>query len=143
MYESTKIVLPNCWVIVLAMLAVAGCGPGNGLTLAPVKGTVSHQGKPLDHGSVIFTPTGDTKGPQGEGPIESDGSFAIKTAGSSGAVVGQHIVTVNCRRVVTPEEARNLVVGELLIPQRYARMDQTPLRFEVKKGKNELPIELE
>jgi hypothetical protein len=91
----------------------------------------------------MFTPTGDTTGPLGEGAIQRDGSFKITTAGCDGAIVGQHIVTVVCRRELTPEEARSLVVGEFIIPAKYARTSETPLRFEVLPKGGEMPITLE
>ena len=131
------------WLGVLAaMLSTLGCGSRGGLDLATVRGTVTYQGKPLDHGEVVFVPIEGTPGPQAMGAIGPDGSFAIKTAGKDGAAVGKHKVKVICRRVVTPEEAKNLVIGELLTPAIYAQDAKTPLEFEVKKGTNTYPIEL-
>ncbi|MBN2296041.1 MAG: hypothetical protein JXM70_26655 [Pirellulales bacterium] len=119
-----------------------GCGGGSSLDLAPVSGTVTYRGKPLDHGSVSFMPTGDTRGPQAAAEIQADGTFSMKTAGKEGAVVGTHKVIVQCRRAVTPVEAKNLIIGELLIPMKYTEFGITPLSINVKSGKNEYPIEL-
>ena len=132
----------KCAAILIAFVSLSGCGGGNSLELAPVGGKVTFQGKPLDHGNVVFLPQGDAKGPQASGVIQPDGAFTMKTAGREGAVVGRHKVTVQCRRVVTPEEAKILVIGELLIPQKYSRLDKTPLEIDVQKGGNEFPIEL-
>lgn len=134
---------PVAGVTMVAMLGIIGCGSGSSLELAPVTGTVSYQDRPLDHGRVVFTPTGNTPGPQAVSEIQSDGTFRLETTGSNGAVVGRHTVTVHCRRIVTPEEAQNLVVGELLIPEKYAVEGQTPLSFEVKQGANEFSITLD
>jgi hypothetical protein len=131
------------WCAVLAaMLSPLGCGSRGGLDLATVRGTVTYRGKTLDHGEVVFVPIEGTPGPQAMAAIGPDGSFTVKTAGKDGAAVGKHKVKVICRRVVTPEEAKNLVIGELLTPAIYARDDATPLSFEVKKGNNTYPIEL-
>ena len=127
----------------LVLLSAAGCGSGNSLDLAAVKGTVTYAGKPLDHGRIAFTPTGNTQGPQAVAIIKPGGEFVMKTANSEGVVVGTHKVTVVCRRVVSQEEARNLIVGELLIPRRFADAQTTPLVFEVKKGDNNIMVALE
>ncbi len=124
------------------LIPLFGCGGGSSLDLAPVTGKVTYNGKPVDHGMVSFMPTGETRGPQAAGSIQPDGTFTIKTAGKEGAVVGSHKVIVQCRRIVTPEEAKNLVIGELLIPKQYAQFGATPLKIDVKPGNNELPIEL-
>ena len=130
-----------CAVAIIPVL-LSGCGSGNSLDLAPVTGKVTFQGEPLDHGTVIFFPPGGTKGPQASGMIQPDGSFTMKTSSKAGAVVGKHKVMVQCRRVVTPEEAKYLVMGELLIPRQYANPNSTPLQIDVEKGGNEFPIEL-
>jgi hypothetical protein len=123
--------------VFLTALLVAGCTQSNSLRLATVTGVVTYRGKPLDHGTVVFTPQAGTAGPQAVGEVDSSGRFRMRTAGRDGAAVGKHIVTVHCRRVVTPEEARRLVIGELLIPPKYANEVDSPLRFEVKEGRND------
>ena len=130
-------------ILFLLLGALFGCGSKDPFPLAPVQGTVSYQGKPLELGRVVFIPAKGTPGPQAVGKIEPDGSFRMSTANRDGAAIGQHVVTVHCRREPTPEEARNLVITESLIPLRYAQEDTTPLSFQVKEGRNELPIVLE
>ncbi len=132
-----------CLAAAALLAAVGGCGSGSSLRLAPVKGTVTHRGKPLSHGQVVFTPQGKTPGPQAVGVIQPDGSFRMTTAGEEGAAVGPHLVTVHCRRQVSEEEARNLVIGESLVPDKYWKETESPLKFEVKEGSNEYPIVLE
>ena len=133
-------------MIVLAtiVLTTAGCGGKNDLPLAPVEGSVTYQGKPLNHGRVVFSPLDGTSGPQAVGEIGPDGSFQMRTVDHDGAPVGRHRVTVHCRRPPTDQERKDLVVTELLIPARYARHAETPLVFEVTKGgNNEYNIALE
>ena len=135
------------WALVLLLAAAAatsiGCGSGGDLPLAPVTGTVTYQGAALEHGKVVFTPESGTAGPQSVGRIEPDGSFRVQTAGGDGAPLGQHVVTVHCRRPPTPEEKKNLVTTESLIPEKYSRQNESPLKFEVGTGDNEYEIELE
>jgi hypothetical protein len=130
-------------LLLLIVAALAGCSPSDPLGLAPVTGVVTYRGKPLDHGKVVFTPQSGTPGPQAVGELDAQGRFRMRTAGRDGAAAGKHLVTVHCRRIVTPEEARRLVIGELLIPTKYANEVESPLRFEVKRGNNEYTITLE
>ena len=134
---------PKSVATLLLVIVTGGCGPKAPFPLAPVHGTVSHQGKPLTHGRVVFVPSKGTPGPQAVAQIEPDGSFHMRTADHDGAAIGQHVVTVHCRREPTPEEARNLVITESLIPLRYASEDKSPLSIDVKDEDNEFPIELE
>jgi hypothetical protein len=134
---------PPSTILLLVAAALAGCGRDDSLRLATVTGTVTYRGKPLEHGTVVFTPKPGTPGPQSVGEIDANGKYRMRTAGRDGAPVGSHLVTVHCRRQVTPEEARRLVIGELLIPPKYANEVESPLHFEVKEGRNEYPISLE
>ena len=134
---------PKSVATLLLVIVIAGCGPKAPFPLAPVQGTVSYQGKPVTQGRVVFVPSKGTPGPQAVGQIQPDGSFHMRTGDHDGAAIGQHIVTVHCRREATPEEARNLVITESLIPLHYASEDKSPLNIDVKDEDNELPIELE
>ena len=112
------------------------------MNLATVRGTVTFNGEPVDHGQVVFSPTGEAGGPPAIGEINSDGAFRMKTAEFDGAAVGRHKVTVHSRRPLRPEEEKSLIVPELLIPDRYASEIDTPLSFQVEPGDNQFDIEL-
>src|SRR5262249_62179239 len=74
-----------------------GCGPGNGLTLGRVRGTVTYKGKPVQNGFVTFQPDAShqTDGPPAMGTINQDGSYALTTQDADdGAVVGTHKVAI-------------------------------------------------
>jgi hypothetical protein len=120
----------GCLSIALAMFSANGCRQSS-LNLAAVHGTVKYQGKALNRGNVVFTPEPGTPG-----------AFDMRTGEAAGAEVGKYRVTVHLRRILTPEEEKRLVIPEPLIPVKYLREDETPLRFEVKSGSNEFPIEL-
>lgn len=78
------------------------------------------------------------------GQIKEDGSFFMETLGKPGAAIGQHKVTVTYRRDLTPAEAANLVIPDLLIPANYTKTDTTPLAFTVEaNSKNNYEIVLE
>lgn len=126
------------------LLALFGCGRGTGLDVALVEGTVRYRDQPLQQGRVVFTPEDGTPGPAAIGNIQPDGTFSMQTSNRQGAAVGRHIVTVHCRRTATEQEQRNLVITESLIPDKYWRSDQSPLRFEVRSSEvNRYDIALE
>lgn len=126
----------------LALLTMTSCGDRSGLNLATVQGTVTYNGKPVDHGQVVFIPTEGVGGPSAVGEINSNGSYRMKTADFQGAAVGRHKVTVHSRRPLRPEEEKSLIIPELLIPERYANEVDTPLAIDVESGDNTFDIEL-
>ena len=130
-------------VVVVSLFSGAGCHNDLGLPCAPVKGTVRYRGEPLPGGTVVFHPMPPTPGPQAMGIIGPDGTFEMSVLEHPGAAVGEHRVTVDYRRELTKQEAQNLVIPQLLIPRRYARVDSSPLTCTVIKGQtNRLPIDL-
>jgi hypothetical protein len=76
---------------------LAGCSPGNGLSLGRVSGKITYKGQPVPFGQIMFMPDDSkgTKGPPALGTISSDGSYTMSTEESGdGAVVGYHRVSV-------------------------------------------------
>ncbi len=76
----------------LAMMA--GCGNDG---IAPVSGTVTHNGQPVANVFVVFNPkaTGDNHfpGPFSTGITDANGKYRLRTRkGSNGAVIGPHSV---------------------------------------------------
>ena len=132
-------------VLAAIVLTATGCGGKDDLSLVPVEGSVTYRAAPLEHGTVVFSPREATPGPQAVGQIQPEGSFRMQTAGQEGVVAGgKFLVTVHCRQEPTPEQARDMnFIPQSLIPEKYSKEDQTPLRFEAKEGAHEYPIELE
>lgn len=87
-----------CWYApALLAMAVAGCGPGHGLTLGRVQGKVTSQGEPVRYGTVFFVPDTlkGTDGPSAMGIIKDDGTYILSTdSGGDGALVGHHKVGI-------------------------------------------------
>jgi hypothetical protein len=128
---------------ILIVAIVCGCG-GHEFPMEEVHGSVTYRDRPLPRGTVVLHPVSGTPGPQASGVIEADGTFRMKTLGTFGAAVGEHRVTVDYRHELTEQEARNLVIPKLLIPSKYARVDETPLRTSVQPDQdNTLNIVLE
>jgi hypothetical protein len=89
-----------CWYapgLLLAALALTGCGSNNGLSLGRVQGKVTYKGEPLKFGTVSFVPdtSKGTGGPIAMGNIKDDGSYVLSTSDAGdGAVVGHHKISV-------------------------------------------------
>ncbi len=129
---------------VACMVGAGGCRRGSDLPLAPVRGVVTHQGKPLSHGEVVFTPMEGTPGPQAVGRIEPNGAFRMQTGSHWGAAVGRHRVTVHCRERPTEEQRHDMLfIPPSLIPEAYSNPDTSPFQVDVEPKGNHVPLELE
>jgi hypothetical protein len=83
----------------LACVACLAACNQSGYELAPVRGTVTINGKMIKSGKVMFSPVaqGDNLNPgkPAFGMLRIDGSYVLTTyADNDGAVVGKHWVTV-------------------------------------------------
>lgn len=122
------------FAVALAVLlaAVAGCG-GGGPELAPVSGTVTLDGRPVEDAAVMFSPIDG--GPVASGTTDSQGEFRLTCLNRPGAVVGKHRVAVSKQKVTGIDEDGNLEPGgiqtEWLVPERYAKPDTSGLTATV------------
>lgn len=86
---------PRVLGLSLLLLAV-GCGGGaGGPPRAPVHGSVSLDGAPVEDGSIVFLPATGTKGPASGGVIRN-GTYEIKK--ESGPVPGKYRVEIRASR---------------------------------------------
>lgn len=82
-------------VVLLALAACVGCGPG--YKLAPVSGTLKVNGKAHPNAHVTFEPVTQAgkRRPPSAGVTDAAGKYELKTIdGDKGAVVGKHRVSV-------------------------------------------------
>jgi hypothetical protein len=77
----------------LLAVALCGCG-GSGIDVGSVEGVVTLDGKPLPNAVVTFTPKAG--GPSGVGRTDAQGKYQLLTVNESGAVVGEHFVSIVC-----------------------------------------------
>ena len=90
------------------LLGLIGCGGDSDQSHptsppAPAKGRITHRGKPLTGGRVIFEPTDG--GHEARGEIGPDGSFVLTThQDGDGAVLGVHRVLIE--GVMPPPKTR-------------------------------------
>jgi hypothetical protein len=113
-------------VMSLATLSLPACSSRSDLPeLAPVRGTVTMQGKPMSGVGVTFFPMG--KGPIATGNTNAEGQFVLMTSEpGDGASVGSHRVSLG-----SAEEGRR---PSMAIPEKYDRPDSSGLTAEVKAG---------
>jgi hypothetical protein len=117
--------------------SLLGCGSSEDFTVAPVKGKVLCQGKPVAEGLVQFAPVGTEStssnkaarpGKSGAGMINPDGTFEISTYEmGDGAVVGK------CKVLAGPSDPTKPWACKL----------PGPIEFEVQPGVNSIVIELD
>ena len=119
-------------VLVALAVAVAGCGKSDGK--APIKGSVTLDGEPLEDGRIELIPT-DGKGTTTGADIH-EGDFQLR------ADPGPKTVHITAQKVVgreknypnDPQSPEHDVI-EQLIPARYNT--RTELKCDIKAGKND------
>jgi hypothetical protein len=119
----------------VVFLAAMGCEKPP-YDMAPVRGTVTIDGRPLSDGRVMFAPVGKgelNSGKPAYGRIDSDGSFFLYTYGDDdGAIVGEHGVTV----INTAKESADANAPK------FTRVS-LPRRFQVVAGQdNQIDIDI-
>ncbi len=128
--------------IVIAILAAGGmsaAGCGRRVTLVPVTGRVTLDGKPLEFGAVMVQPQA---GPAAQAKIAADGSFRLGTfAADDGAIPGPATVRVICRKDVTPPGGER-AFGPSLIPEKYGRFDTSGITVDIEAGMPPIDIPL-
>jgi hypothetical protein len=112
-----------CWLLLgFVVVGSSGCGDQPAVSSsteeAQVKGTVKIKGKPVAKGEVVFNPSNYQRAvPQKRVPINSDGTYAIKT------LVGGNTVSVS-------------------IPKAPIKgLEYEEISFDVKSGDNTLDLE--
>lgn len=115
------------------LVLVAGCGTSEPENIVHVSGTVTHRGKPLPVGMIIFepNPAKGNSGPQGHADIK-DGKF--DTRGSKkGAAIGPMIVRITGGDGINPEPFTPF--GKLLFEEFVTKIDishdSTELKLDV------------
>src|SRR5262245_14333364 len=133
-------------VLVASLAGLGGCGPGNGLTLGPVHGSITCKGEPVRFGYVTFLPdaASGTNGPPSTGSILSDGTYSISTEQvEDGAIVGSHKVAVialdpqplTAEEVPKPEEDPEAFVASKDQRRRPEKEPARPPTYNARDGK--------
>jgi hypothetical protein len=136
------------WFTALAtcLLLSLGCGEDEEdlPATAPVSGTFTYEGKPVEVGTVTFYPQGG-EGNHGIAIIQAgeEGKFTLTTYKTGdGAVLGSHIVTILYSPF--PEDVMSGKETGKSLPPIYADPKTSPLKAEIKENKdNEFDFVLE
>lgn len=116
-----------------ALVLALGCG---GAKYAPVSGTVMLDGKPLPKAVVTFMPVvqegAKDAGESSTGKTNDKGEFTLKSSsGKTGALVGQHKVSISLQETKVGESEERTRTVEL-VPKRYN--ENTELTLDVSSG---------
>ncbi|VTS08708.1 hypothetical protein [Tuwongella immobilis] len=125
-------------LLVWPMLALAGCGESN-TERVTVHGQVTIQGQPLIGGTIVFTPDPERgqSGPLSFAPIQSDGTYILRTEQGFGAPPGWHRITI----APAPTVDANTPA---LLPSRYRHPEQSGLVRQVQAtGENQIDFQLQ
>lgn len=125
--------------IYLSVLAACllGC-ESNQLEVAPVRGRVTVSGKPLDHGTILFTPQ---RGRIAHARIQPDGQFWLSTYKThDGAIVGPHKIAIFDAQPRGPEERIEFdrPAPRPTISEQYRDPEKSELTFNVETGKENI-----
>ena len=102
-------------LILGSLAAIAGCGPSEPYEMVPISGVVTLDGRPLSNARLAFQPLGGgggkKVGPGSYGRSDEQGRFTLETVDRrSGAVVGEHLVTVTTQAVVSEDAGNDATV---------------------------------
>ncbi len=117
---------------VFLLLVVIGCNGKPRDVLYPVRGKITLDGKPLPRGSVSLRPETHEAGHQPTGMIEPAGEYVVYTNRRAGASPGSYKVVVFATEAAAGAGgAAHPGLPQSLVPVRYNRPEETPLRLEV------------
>ncbi len=128
------------WMLSLAVIllsAAIGCGKADS-NRGSVSGEVKLDDKPLEQGSILFTPVDGTKGTVAGGEIKN-GKYQL--SGEKGPALGKNSVAIRAVRktgkmVQKPMAPRGEMTEELAEAVAPRFNSSTTLSFEVKPGAN-------
>jgi hypothetical protein len=144
-------------LLIASAAFLLGCGDASKPTLGRVSGKVTYNSQPVPKGIVSFVPRGGPGAQTGQaatGEIGPDGSYSLTTfEKGDGAVLGEHTVLVSAREedpaikghgmpIPDAKGRTNLKPAKSLVPEKYATVTNSPLRYTVHEGDNRHDIEL-
>jgi hypothetical protein len=130
----------------LAATLLAGCADSSAHPTARVTGKVMYDGQPVTGGALTFSPESTGAAEPGKiavGNVAPDGSFTLSTyKENDGAVVGKHHVTYAAPAGELPPGKEEWAPGEEPTKSKFADLAPKAPDVEVKRGANDLVIEL-
>jgi hypothetical protein len=134
------------YCVIISLVCITGCNGDPGphaeiLETAPVSGTLTYQGKPLESYQVIFTPADGRRPAMGK--TDSDGKFTLGTnAPGDGAVIGEHKVSVAFDPASDVDSAVAMPIDEVAqlpkptieIPVKYSNPETSGVSRNIPEG---------
>ena len=130
-----------CSIAILLIAGIIGCS--RGIELIPVSGEVQLNGKPLADCSVTFSPVAG--GPAASGVTDMQGCFQLSSANRSGAVPGEHRVTIAKKKthlISDPTGAHSDIRVEWFTPEKYSHPETSGLQKTVSSQEHDFVFEL-
>jgi hypothetical protein len=140
--------ISSCLVVATMILAFAGCGPGNGLTMGRVSGVVTYKGQPVELGEVLFLPDSEkgNNGVPSMSAINKDGTYTMSTQESGdGVIAGYHKVgiraldAIRVGQVETTQVDPNAATSTNPMADRVKKMRAQSLSLKKIRAKDDAP----
>ena len=145
---TTQRIIPFCFILSIVLLS--GCGAKNTrIKTEMVEGVITLDGVPLSKATITFHPQSGSE--VASGFSKEDGTFVVTSqngATGKGAVAGEYTVTVEKSEIIFSTQdsptggAPSATYGPQLLPAHYLDKVKTPLKAEIKPGKNRVLLEL-
>jgi hypothetical protein len=135
--------LHNAVTFFSTVVCLVGCGEPT----ATVSGVVNIDGKPMAvadnvRGTVVFQPS-TRQGPTLNGSIEDGGGFQLMAGSNRLVAPGVYLATVSATELLPANEEAAPPGGKRITPEKYAKSDESGLRFVINPGENNIVIEIE
>ena len=130
-------------IVFAVALACAACGSGG---LYPVKGSVTHKGRPAVGATVTFVPRGQAdRAGAAQGVVGEDGSFEVAGPAGKGLAPGEYAVLVEWKEGAGRGRGRSPALNAPdRLKKRYLDPDRPLLTARVEAKANKLaPFEVE
>ena len=132
----------GCLLFVCGGMLFLGCAPTE--ELGKVTGKVTFEGKPVSPALITFS--NRDKGVNILAEINADGTYQVMMAKGAGLPLGTYKVIVNPPLVDAPLGPLQAPLPKNQkfenIPERYRRLETSPLSLRVNSGENPLNVEL-
>lgn len=136
--------LANCFInvqrhsfavlLLLFIVCTLGCQPQE--ELGRISGKVTHGGKPLSRGLVMFANRG--KGVYMTAPIQADGAYEVQMAKGAGLPLGDYEVAVAPPPIdhpIGPILNPPKIEDEPDFPEKYRNWDTSPLKVTIQRAR--------
>ena len=120
-------------VLGILFLFVLGCSEPTG----GISGKVTYKNAPVTTGSITFQMK--SKGNAQEAKLDATGTYTMAAPMPTGTY--QAFYNPPLPEPQDPSKGGRAPVVTSIVPKKYHSPETSPLSFEVKSGKNELPIE--